>query len=77
MTVDAPLHGIRNRAQRAGFVLPEGIEALNLKARPPLPRKALEPSESVVLQGMMSEAPTWQDIEWLLTQTKLFSPTLN
>ena len=71
VTVDAPLHGIRNRAQRAGFVLPEGVEALNLKARPPLPRKSLEPSESVVLQGMMSEAPTWQDIEWLLTQTKL------
>lgn len=71
VTVDAPLHGIRNRAQRAGFVLPEGIEAVNLKKRPALPKKILDPSESVVLQGMMSEAPTWQDIEWLLTQTTL------
>lgn len=71
VTVDAPLHGIRNRAQRAGFVLPEGIEAVNLKNRPALPRKILDLSESVVLQGMMSEAPTWQDITWLLKQTTL------
>lgn len=71
VTVDAPLHGIRNRAQRAGFMLPEGIEAVNLKNRPALPRKTLDPSESIVLQGMMSEAPTWQDIAWLLKQTTL------
>ena len=71
VTVDAPLHGIRNRAQRAGFVLPEGIKAVNLKARPPLPRKVLEPSESIVFQGMMSEAPTWDDIDWLLGETSL------
>lgn len=71
VTIDAPLHGIRNRAQRAGFNLPQGIEAVNLKDRPPLPRKTLEPNESVVLQGMMSEAPTWQDIEWLVAQSKL------
>lgn len=71
VTVDAPLHGIRNRAQRAGFVLPDDIEAVNLRNRPPLPRKVLEPTESIVLQGMMSEAPTWKDIEWLLEQTDL------
>lgn len=71
VTVDAPLHGIRNRAQRAGFALPEGIEAVNLKARPPLPRKMLQPSESIVFQGMMTEAPTWDDIDWLLKETTL------
>lgn len=71
VTVDAPLHGIRNRAQRAGFVLPDGIDAVNLKNRPPLPRNVLEPSESIVFQGMMTEAPTWADIEWLIGLTKL------
>ena len=71
VTVDAPLHGIRNRAQRAGFVLPEGVEAVNLKNRPALPRKMLEPSESIVFQGMMSEAPSWQDIQWLIQHTTL------
>lgn len=71
ITVDAPLHGIRNRAQRAGFVLPGGVEAVNLAERPPLPEKVLDPSQSVIFQGMMSEAPTWQGVEWLLTQTRL------
>jgi isopentenyl diphosphate isomerase/L-lactate dehydrogenase-like FMN-dependent dehydrogenase len=71
VTIDAPLHGIRNRAQRAGFVLPEGIEAVNLAQRPPLPRKVLSPNESVVFQGMMTEAPTWEDIDWLLSVTRL------
>ena len=71
VTIDAPLHGIRNRAQRAGFVLPEGIEAVNLTQRPPLPRKVLSPSESIVFQGMMTEAPTWEDIDWLLSVAKL------
>jgi len=71
VTIDAPLHGIRNRAQRAGFQLPEGITPVNLKDRPPLPRKILDSHQSVVFQGMMSEAPTWQDIEWLLKVSTL------
>jgi isopentenyl diphosphate isomerase/L-lactate dehydrogenase-like FMN-dependent dehydrogenase len=71
ITVDAPLHGIRNRAQRAGFVLPEGIEAINLRDRPPLPRKSFDADQSIVFQGMMSEVPTWDDIAWLQQQTSL------
>ncbi|WP_273149499.1 alpha-hydroxy acid oxidase [Methylophaga thiooxydans] len=71
VTVDAPLHGIRNRAQRAGFVLPEDISAANLKDRPPLPRQSFDASQSIVFQGMMSEVPTWDDIAWLRTQTTL------
>ncbi len=71
VTVDAPLHGIRNRAQRAGFVLPEGIEAVNLKERPPLPRQSFDASQSIVFQGMMSEVPNWHDIAWLQQQTSL------
>jgi len=71
ITVDAPIHGIRNRAQRAGFVLPAGIEAVNLKDRPPLPTKELDPTQSIVFQGMMSEAPLWDDIAWLQKNTSL------
>ncbi len=71
LTVDAPLHGIRNRAQRAGFVLPPGVEAVNLQDRPPLPRAEFTPAQSIVFQGMMSEAPRWQDVEWLRSQTRL------
>lgn len=71
VTVDAPLQGIRNRAQRAGFVLPSGVEAVNLQDRPPLPRRVLDPHQSIIFQGMMSEAPTWEDLDWLLRQTRL------
>lgn len=71
ITIDASLHGIRNRAQRAGFVLPENVQAVNLKDRPELPRKVLSAKQSVVFQGMMTEAPTWKDIEWLQQNTKL------
>ncbi|GGB96682.1 alpha-hydroxy-acid oxidizing enzyme [Marinobacterium zhoushanense] len=71
ITVDAPLHGIRNRAQRAGFELPEGVEAVNLKQRPPLPRRVLEPSQSIVFQGMMTEAPNWEGIRWLQSHSRL------
>lgn len=62
VTIDAPLHGIRNRAQRAGFTLPEGVSAVNLKQRPPLPTASFNADQSIVFQGMMSEAPTWDDI---------------
>lgn len=71
ITIDASLHGIRNRAQRAGFVLPDHVQAVNLKNRPDLPYKVLKPEQSVVFQGMMTEAPTWADIEWLQKNTHL------
>ncbi|MGB0663432.1 MAG: alpha-hydroxy acid oxidase [Pontibacterium sp.] len=70
-TVDAPIHGIRNRAQRAGFNLPDGVSAVNLYDRPELPRQSLTPDQSIVLQGMMSEAPTWDDLAWLIENTTL------
>jgi isopentenyl diphosphate isomerase/L-lactate dehydrogenase-like FMN-dependent dehydrogenase len=71
ITVDAALHGIRNRAQRAGFTLPDGVSAVNLKNRPPLPNASFDPSQSIVFQGMMSEAPTWDDIIWLQSKTEM------
>lgn len=71
VTVDASLHGIRNRAQRAGFELPAGVEPVNLCDRPPLPRAVLEPNQSIVFQGMMTEAPTWKEIAWLQSITEL------
>ncbi|MBU2021392.1 MAG: alpha-hydroxy-acid oxidizing protein [Gammaproteobacteria bacterium] len=71
VTVDSAIHGIRNRAQRANFTLPEGITAINLANRPPLPSNSFTPDQSIVFQGMMSEAPTWEDIAWLIKQTEL------
>lgn len=83
-TVDAPLHGIRNREQRVGFQLPPGIEAVNLR-RPQRPddtegaarrarsdeAKRQRHGASIVFDDLMRHAPTWRDLEWLLATTRL------
>lgn len=71
VTVDAPLAGIRNREQRAGFHLPAGIDAVNLAALPRAPAQSLPPHASVVFDGLMAHAPGWDDIAWLCSATTL------
>jgi 4-hydroxymandelate oxidase len=65
LTVDAPIDGVRNRQQRAGFHLPPGVEPVNLASRasaPAVPRGFLE---SQVFSGFLDGAATWKDIAWL------------
>lgn len=69
VTVDAPIGGIRNRAQRAGFVLPSDLKPANLPIE--APPQSLRPGESPVFDGMMKSAPTWADLEWLTGLTAL------
>lgn len=71
VTVDAPLAGIRNREQRAGFHLPEGIEAVNLADLPGTPPPNVAPGASVVFDGLLANAPTWDDVAWLTANTSL------
>lgn len=71
LTVDAPLNGIRNRLQRAQFQMPPGVEAVNLRGMtgPDLrPRLA---GENVAFGPLLDSAPTWKDIAWLRSITKL------
>jgi 4-hydroxymandelate oxidase len=70
-TVDAPLAGIRNREQRAGFHLPPGIAAVNLLASQPPSLSPLPPGASVVFDGLLANAPTWEDLAWLSATTSL------
>lgn len=70
VTVDAPVSGLRNQEQRAGFRLPDGIEAVNTKGMPG-PALRSGPGQSPVFQGLLDAAPTWKDIEWLRSQTRL------
>lgn len=70
VTVDAPVSGLRNQEQRAGFRLPEGIEAVNTRGMPG-PALRAGPGQSPVFQGLLDAAPTWKDIEWLRSQTSL------
>ncbi|MCY1343173.1 4-hydroxymandelate oxidase [compost metagenome] len=69
LTVDAPVSGVRNREQRAGFALPEGVEAVNLRGMRSLGGQV----EGRILLGtpLLETAPTWDDLQWLRALTRL------
>jgi 4-hydroxymandelate oxidase len=72
VTVDAPVSGVRNREQRTGFAFPPGVEAVNLRGMrwPAAPASA---GGGGVLLGtpLIDSAPTWRDIAWLQSLTRL------
>lgn len=71
LTVDAPSSGARDRERRAGFHLPPGIRAVNLAQLPPAPRAALQPGQSALFDALLHQAPTWDDVAWLQSITRL------
>lgn len=72
LTVDAPVAGMRNREQRAGFRLPEGIEAVNLRGMRPLQAQPDPDAGSLLLGGaLLAAAPTWAELAWLRGLTRL------
>ncbi len=68
LTIDAPISGVRNREQRAGFTVPAHAAQVNV-AVPILP--ILQDGMSAVFDGWMTTAPVWDDISWLVNQTQL------
>lgn len=71
LTVDAPVNGVRNRERRVGFVLPPGVRAVNLHGLRPPPAIPLQPGQSALFDGLLTHAPTWDDIAWLRSITRL------
>jgi len=71
ITLDAGVQAINRRAQRAGFTLPADVRAENLQGYQAPPPVSLTAQQSVVFQGMMAEAPGWQDLVWVLANTTL------
>jgi 4-hydroxymandelate oxidase len=71
VTVDAPSSGARDRERRAGFRLPIGISAVNLADMPPPQPVYLQQGQSRMFDGLLAQAPTWADIEWLKEVTRL------
>ena len=71
ITADASIQGLHNRAQRAGFKLPSDVQAANLLGQPPSEPITLSASQSDIFHGVMANAPSWQDIVWLRSQTDL------
>ncbi|MCX7627343.1 MAG: alpha-hydroxy-acid oxidizing protein [Methylophilaceae bacterium] len=61
-TVDAPV-------KQAVMRLSAHVAAVNLE--PPLPLPELLQYQSVVFDGWMTQAPTWEDVAWLRDQTDL------
>ncbi len=71
VTVDAPASGARDRERRANFKLPPGISAVNLAGLPNPPTASLSPGQSAMFDGLLTTAPTWSDIAWLQSITRL------
>lgn len=71
LTVDAPTSGVRDRERRANFRLPAGISAVNLRGLEPPAAMQLAPGQSALFDGLLQQAPTWEDIAWLQQQTRL------
>ncbi len=70
LTVDAPVNGVRNMEQRAGFRLPADIAPVNLAGLAPDIFVPARPG-SPVFQGMLHAAPTWETVGWLCGRTPL------
>jgi len=70
LTVDAPCHGARDRERAAGFTLPAGVRAVNLRT-PAGDAPALRHGESALFEHLLCHAPTWDDVAWLRAQTRL------
>ena len=73
LTVDAPVHGARDRERRAGFRLPPGIRAVNLPELPDqeTPSAHAMPVNGSAFDGVLRHAPTWADVRWLVQSTRL------
>ena len=71
LTVDAPTSGTRDRERRTSFRLPPGISAVNLVGLPPPPPVQLRPGQSALFDGLLQHAPTWDDVAWLQSISRL------
>ena len=69
-TVDAPV-SLRNAEERAGFAVPEGIEAVNLRGAVAAPASPVAAGKSPVFSGMLRNAAVWADLEALCAATAL------
>jgi 4-hydroxymandelate oxidase len=64
LTVAAPVHGVRDRERRAGLALPDNVSAVHWPA-------ACRPNQGGLCAGLADLAPSWDDVAWLQSQTRL------
>jgi len=70
VTVDAPVGGVRNHEQRAGFVLPPDIRAVNLDSYAPEDMPQTRPG-SPIFQGLLDRIADWNMLSLLVNYSKL------
>ena len=58
-------------AKRAGFALPPGVEAANLRGMGLAPQSAVPGGQILFGTPLVDAAPSWADIAWLRAQTDL------
>ncbi|RZI98736.1 MAG: alpha-hydroxy-acid oxidizing protein, partial [Rubrivivax sp.] len=72
VTVDAPVNGVRNREQRAGFHLPPDIDAVNLQGMAQPAGHTASAGDSPLFGSSLAQtAPGWRDLAWLQSITAL------
>lgn len=72
LTVDAPISGIRNKSQRAGFSLPTDIEAVLLKEfNLVVPSTSVAGHSPLFASGFLSYVPRWKEIERFIQECPL------
>lgn len=71
VTVDASSSGVRDRERRVGFKLPPDVSAVNLAGLPAPKPVMLNEHQSRMFDALLATAPTWKDIEWLRSITRL------
>ncbi|MBS0516934.1 MAG: alpha-hydroxy-acid oxidizing protein [Proteobacteria bacterium] len=71
VTLDAAIQTASRHALQAGFRLPADCIAANLQCYETPQSPALAEGDSRIFQGLMRDAPTWRDLDWLLAQSRL------
>ena len=70
ISVDAPVNGLRNREQRAGFTLPSHIRAVNL-ANNNNDNTDYNQYQQPVFARIINTAPTWNTVAQIIKHTTL------
>ncbi|CUH81017.1 alpha-hydroxy acid oxidase [Tropicibacter naphthalenivorans] len=71
LTVDAPVHGIRDAELSAGFALPPGLRAVNLDGLAQPQFAPLTSGESLLFDRVAHVLPGWEDVAWLCRNAPL------
>ncbi|ENX39295.1 alpha-hydroxy acid oxidase [Acinetobacter sp. NIPH 2100] len=69
ITIDAPHTGIRDRERKVFFQLPQNMPHPHASAN--LEIGNLATGEHPIFQGLMKNAPQWEDIAWIIKNTHL------